>query len=247
MLHVPKKVGGRYSVFSNVGLFPLGFLGINIKELRNGAGRAKRDCLKPFQKNPAMLSAALIFHHNKKGMNIFDTFVFDTELESIGKWYRQLMGESIGKENDREGKKINAGITPTVSIGSTDLHSMAQLYLGGPPDRYTSFITVPPNNKVSIPKWKEYNTLVENIQGRKLNEIMDAIINGVKTAYKSGKRPFSEISMESKSEKEMGYLLQFKMMEMMFLAALLNVNAFDQPAVEEYKKETRRILAEQNG
>lgn len=143
LLEIPKKVGGRYSVFSNVGLFPLGLLGVNIDQLLKGAYDMKSRCLDiNLLNNPAVISATLIYLHHKKGKNIHDLFLVGNDLESVGKWYRQLMGESIGKEFNKDKKRVLEGITPTVSLISVDLHSMAQIYLGGPYDKFTTFVDV---------------------------------------------------------------------------------------------------------
>jgi len=154
------------------------------------------------------------------------------------------MGESIGKEFNKYGKKVFSGITPTVSIGSTDLHSMAQLYLGGPYDKFTTFVRIERNNSsIKTPNLEEYSALVDKIQDKSLREMMDAIFEGIKIAFKKEKRPFTEITLPDKSEYSIGQLLQFKMMEIMYLGFLLDVNPFDQPNVEMYKTETRKILA----
>ena len=244
VLEIPKNVGGRYSVFSPVGLFPLGLIGIKIGHLLDGAQDMKIKCLSyNLLDNPAVISATLIYLHHKKGKNIHNLFLFGNDLESIGKWYRQLMGESIGKEFNKKRKRVFEGITPTVSIGSTDLHSMAQMYLGGPYDKFTTFVNVKHNNSdIIVPDISKYSKLVEVIQGRRLKELMDSIMEGVKTAFKKGKRPFTEIILHDKSEYSIGQLLQFKMMEMMYLGFLLELNPFDQPNVEDYKVETRKIL-----
>jgi len=243
-LEIPKKVGGRFSVFSPVGLFPLGLIGIDIDQLLKGGRDMKNKCLDTnLLENPAVVSATLIYLHHKKGKNIHDLFLFSTDLESVGKWYRQLMGESIGKEFNKEKERVFEGITPTVSIGSVDLHSMAQIYLGGPYDKFTTFVNVKQNNSdVAVPNISEYSKLVDVIQGKKLEEVMDAILKGVQTAFKKRERPFMEIILPDKSEYSIGQLLQFKMMEMMYLGFLLDVNPFDQPNVEDYKVETRKIL-----
>jgi len=248
VLEIPKKVGGRYSVFSPVGLFPLGLIGIKIDQLLEGAKDMKSKCLSDnLLENPAAISATLIYLHHKQGKNINDLFLFGNDLESVGKWYRQLMGESIGKEFNKGKKRVFEGITPTVSIGSVDLHSMAQMYLGGPYDKFTTFVNVKQNNSdIIVPDIIEYSKLVDVIQGRRLKELMDAIMEGVKMAFKKGKRPFTEIILQDKSEYSMGQLLQFKMMEMMYLGFLLEVNPFDQPNVEDYKIETRKILESKN-
>ncbi len=243
---VPKKVGGRYSVFSAVGLFPLAMLGVDIDALLSGAQSIISNCIdSDINKNMAALSAAILSIHYNKGVNIQDTFVFSVDLESIGKWYRQLTGESIGKAKNKAGNTVNIGMTPTVSVGSVDLHSVAQLYLGGPYDKFTSFISVEKNkSNISLPVLDEFETLVDKIRGKPLSAIMDAIMQGTMAAYRNGKRPFVSISMPKKSAFYLGQLLQMKMIEMMYLGYLLDVNPFDQPQVELYKKETRAILAQ---
>lgn len=240
VLSIPKKVGGRYSVFSAVGLFPLLVLGIRIEKLLAGARNIRQWCLADSLDNPALVSAIVLFRHSQHDKAINDNFFFHPELESVGKWYRQLMGESIGKEKDLTGKEIRAGITPTVSVGSTDLHSMAQLYLGGPKDKVTTFVYSDKSEAVAVPAG-EFE-LVENIEGKKTSEIMTAILEGVKLAYAKKGLPFMEVILADISEYSLGEFLQFKMMEMMFLGKLLGVNTFDQPNVEEYKTETRKIL-----
>lgn len=243
-LAIPKKVGGRYSVLSAVGLFPLTLLSINTKQLLTGAAAMReRGLADELDENWPALSAALLAANAQRGRTIADTFAFAPDLEGIGKWYRQLMAESVGKEYNAAGtKRVWAGITPTVSIGSTDLHSMAQLYLGGPRDKYTTFLSVSEGG-IQLPHWKAYDKLVPHLQGKSLASIMQAILSGTKQAYQKGKRPFCEIELADRSERSIGEFLQFKMMELIYLAHLLNVNAFDQPNVEAYKQETRAILA----
>jgi len=245
LVAVPANVGGRYSVFSAVGLFPLAMLGIDTDALLAGAQSMVNECLNTdVFNNMAALSAAILFAHYKKGVTIHDTFTFSVDLKSVSKWYRQLMGESIGKAENRAGKTVNVGITPTVSVGSIDLHSVAQLYLGGPYDKFTTFIYSEKNkSNLSIPVLNEFENLVEKIQGKSLSTIMDAIMQGTQTAYKNNKRPFVSISIPEKSAYYLGQLLQIKMIEMMYLGYLLDVNPFNQPQVELYKKETRKILS----
>ncbi len=245
VLDLPKTVGGRYSVFSPVGLFPLSASGIDVDRLLEGAKNMRDVCLSEnILENPAAASAIILFEHYSKGKNINDNFLFHPELESIGKWYRQLMGESIGKEKNSNGKTEHVGITPTVSIGSTDLHSVTQLYLGGPRDKVTTFVSAISENKIGVPQSMDYETLVPQIAGKSLSNIMGAILKGTVAAYENQKIPFTHIVLDDLSEYSYGEFLQFKMIEMMLLANLLGVNAFDQPHVELYKKETRRFLSQ---
>lgn len=244
VLEIPKKVGGRYSVFSPVGLFPLAMIGVNISQLIDGAKKMRSRCLQQdIEKNPAAIAATCSFLHFKEGKNIHDLFLFSDDLESIGKWYRQLLAESTGKEHDLSDNQVFTGLTPTYSIGSTDLHSVAQLYLGGPFDKFTTFVQIK-NNKhnVILPKYEEYAGLVNGIQKKPMQDIMNAIYQGVKKAFIKGNRPFMEVILPDKSETSIGQFLQFKMIETMMIGGLLKIDPFDQPNVEAYKKETRKIL-----
>ena len=122
------------------------------------------------------------------------------------------------------------------------MHSMAQLYLGGPDDKLTNFVVTHFNHTIKVPLYPEYNALVPNLQKKELNHIMHAIVEGVKIAYKKGKRPFTETRFEGKNARAIGAFMQLKMIETILLAKLMEVNPFDQPAVELYKKETKRLL-----
>jgi len=238
VLFMPEQVGGRYSVFSSVGLFPLALLGVDIEKLRKGAENMRDICgnKSSIQNNPAKLSASILYLLSLQGKVINDNFIFLPQLESLGKWYRQLMGESIGKE----GK----GITPTVSMGSVDLHSVAQLYLEGPNDKITTFVSGgEPLENTSVPSQLTYE-IVPAIQGKSIFDIMHAIIGGTLIAYHNQNRAYTHVVFEKLDEESLGEFLQFKMLEMMYLGKLLGVNTFDQPGVELYKVETKRLLEE---
>src|SRR5665648_473202 len=128
------------------------------------------------------------------------------------------MAESLGKEFNKKGEKVNIGITPDISIGSTDLHSMAQLYLGGPYDKFTTFLSIKNSNStINVPTLKEYSKLVYGVQGKSLESVMGAIVDGTKAAFRKGGRPFMEIKLPCKSEYSIGQFLQFKIIETIFL------------------------------
>ncbi len=234
-LSMPATVGGRYSVFSPVGIVPLALAGYDVAKLLRGA-RAMRDvCTVSNSANPAVSSAAILSLLAQKGVSIHDTFFFHPELESLGKWYRQLLGESIGKTT-------KVGITPTVSLGSTDLHSVGQLYLGGPRDKVTTFVSASPSKKAEKISGVFSKHLIPDLCGQTLPQIMDAILRGVLRAYEKKKLPYMAVTLLELSPEELGGWMQWKMMETMVLGHLLGVNAFDQPNVEEYKAETRKFL-----
>jgi glucose-6-phosphate isomerase len=245
-LEIPQKIGGRYSVFSPVGLFPLGMMGVDLTTLLEGAYAAIVDGSDTaFENNHPARMAAIIYHLYTSGYIIHDLFLFSNELEGVGKWYRQLMGESIGKESLKDTTKANIGITPTVSIGSTDLHSVGQLYLGGPYDKSTTFICIETGqDTLEVPVIPGFDRLVKHIQGKELTTIMRAIEQGTRQAYSENKRPYMTLTLPKKNDYYVGQLLQLFMMQMIYLGYLLKVNPFDQPEVERYKIKTRKILAD---
>lgn len=240
------NVGGRYSMLSTVGQVPLRLAGFDVDAMIEGAFVMRDACLShDIKKNPALTTAAITYLHMKKGFPIHNSFFFNPELESLGKWYRQLMGESLGKEQDLEGTTVNAGMTPIVSIGSNDLHSMVQLYFAGPNNTFTNFIYAREDDDIVVENASKLAGLVPHIQGKKFGDIMDAIYLGVCATYQAKKRPYVELLLPDISENTLGQYMQMKMIEMMLLARLMNVNPFDQPNVEDYKVETRRILAQE--
>lgn len=243
VLTQPAKVGGRYSIFSNIGLFPLALAGIDIERLLEGAKVALVDLVNTYGSNPSLRSAVVRYIARQEGIVINNQFYFNPEMEFCGKWYRQLMGESIGKENDINGNKINSGICPIVSIGSTDLHSMAQLYIGGPRNILTYFVySADSQTNQRLPENLSLNGLVNSIENKSTVELMNAIIDGTKAAYRKNSLAYIEVDMPIIDEYTIGMYLQYQMLEIMYLAKLMNVNAFDQPNVEDYKLETKRIL-----
>ena len=167
------NVGGRYSVLSAVGLFPLGLGHIDIVSLLNGARVARDTYIKAKgEKNAPLLSAATLFAAQKKKKSIHDTFLFAKDLMYLGNWYRQLMGESIGKEHDRDKKQVFAGMNPTTSVGSVDLHSVAQLYLGGPADKITTFVTLDDwPFDVEVPTTSVLPPMVEDMRGKTFSQV----------------------------------------------------------------------------
>lgn len=241
ILEVPKSVGGRFSVFSSVSLFPLAMVNINIEKLVYGAKIIRKRCLS-LKENFAAISAIIIYLHYQNKRNIYDSFLFSNEFEALGKWYRQLLAESVGKEFNKHGNKVNIGITPTVSIGSTDLHSVFQLYTAGPKDKLINIISVENSIYIKIPDYKDYNKLIKDINNKSLDKVMNAIIKAVKKNFISSEIPFTEILLYDKDEFSIGQFLMLKQIEVVLLANLFNINPFDQPNIESYKEETKKLL-----
>jgi len=234
---VLEKIEDRYSAFSVRSLLTLFACGLDIDLFIKGAKSIVEKCLQEsLGWHLPVVSASIIFNHYKRDKRILDNFFFNPELESLGKWYRQVLAESVGKD----GK----GITPTVSIGTKDLHSVAQLTFDGPKDKLTHFFWAKNQyNKATLPDKLSYEGLVSNIEGKSTRDFVSAMYGGVKSGYAVNNLPFCEILVDDVSLYSLGQYMQFKMLEVVFLAKLMRVNAFNQPAVEDYKSATRKILA----
>ena len=232
VLHMPPLVGGRFSVFSAVGIFPLMCLGVNVNSLLAGAQYAIDD----LKNNDASISAECandLLSALEVNLVIHDLFLFDPRLETMGKWYRQLCAESLGKDGN--------GILPTVSIGSTDLHSVAQLYLGGPNNRLTTFVWVYQEQDEVLAMQPSID-LVTNIGGKKIADIYHAIFTGTVEAYKKTGRLYNTFSFDMLDEWHLGAWMQTQMICTMLVGHAMDINPFDQPQVEIYKKATRTVL-----
>lgn len=238
---MPPNVGGRYSVFTAVGLVPLALLGLPIRELVSGAAAAvQRGQHQDLQFNEAAQLALLTRDAYEQGLIIHNLFLFARELETLGKWWRQLTGESLGKETID--KKSVIGITPTVAIGSTDLHSMGQLYLGGANQTFSLFVSTAEAKEFTVPSERVFPQLVPMIKAKSVADIQTAILAGTKAAYTERDRRYVEWRMPTASAYELGYFMQTMMLVVIFTGRLLQVNPFNQPDVEAYKLKTKELL-----
>lgn len=243
-LTIPAAVSGRFSVFSPAGLLPIALAGVDIDTFLEGARRGVAKVqTKNASDNYAMVLATLLYLYAKDGIRVHDLFLFHAPLESLGKWYRQLLAESIGKEVPETGERV--GITPVVAIGTTDLHSLVQLVFAGPRERFTTFVAAPETwGGPSIPTESEEELLGAPavLSGRRAGLINDAIFEGVKRAYKQEGLPFIETKLADINASELAEFMAVHMGAIMYLGTLFGVDTFGQPAVETYKREVRSIL-----
>ncbi|AEF97265.1 glucose-6-phosphate isomerase [Methanotorris igneus] len=234
LFNIPENVSGRYSVFSDVGLAPLSCLGINIKELISGAKIMDKLCKKEdVFENPALMSATIHYLMYKKRKNISVIMPYAERLYKFGMWYRQLWAESLGKDG--------IGQTPLVSLGAKDQHSLLQLYMDGPKDKIVTFIRV---NTFSEDIKTEYGE--GNLNMHNLSEIINSEQLATEMSLTNHKVPNVKIILEELNETTLGMLLYMYEMQTAFSGELFGVNSFDQPAVEEEKKLTWRLLEEGN-
>jgi len=242
VLGVPKSVGGRFSVLSAVGLFPLGVLGIEIRQLLAGAREALALELPQGSDRHPAYKAAVLYEQYHAGRAMHTLFIFTRRLAGLGAWYRQLMGESLGKKYNLSGQEVQVGMVPTVAMGTQDLHSMVQLYLAGPQNVMTTFIADTfVGQQVGIPR-TPFAEIDPVGVGKTVATVKEAILGGTQEAYRQAGRPFSTMLFDGVTAHEIGFYLQWSMLEIIYFGALLQVNVFDQPEVELYKRATRELL-----
>ena len=224
-------ISGRYSVLSEAGMFPAALMGLRLDRFKN---------LKKLLKNKQFVSAliqnvASIYTLFSKKMNNSIILNYDSNLNDTGYWYQQLVAESLGKK----GK----GINPFLSFGPKDHHSLLQLYLDGPKDKFFTFFNSTQNkNKFKISK-KIISNDIRFLKNKNIKFIIDAQCQAVKNIFKLKKIPFRQIMLNKKNEEELGEIFTFFVLETILLSRLMKINPFDQPAVEEVKFETRKILS----
>ncbi len=234
---IPDDVGGRFSVLSPVGLLPIACGGYNIKELIKGAEEMET-LLKgkeKFEENPAMLYAAArnLLYRNGKSTEILTSF--SPQLFYFVEWWKQLYGESEGKE----GK----GIFPAGTIFSTDLHSMGQFIQDGARNIFETNIWVEkPAKQLLIPSDESNLDELNYIAGKNINYVNEKAMLGTMQAHKDGGVPSITISIPALNEKILGGLMYFFEFACAVSGYMLGVNPFDQPGVEAYKKNMFKLL-----
>jgi glucose-6-phosphate isomerase len=164
-------------------------------------------------------SASSIYTFNQMGIKNSVILNYDTRLNDLCTWHQQLVGESLGKK----GK----GIMPIVSICPKDNHSLLQLYLDGPKDKFFTFFSSASNKN----------------KKQKQKSIIDAQCEATKNIFKKNKIPFRHFIFSKGDEAELGSIFTFFILETIILSRLMNVNPYDQPAVEQVKIETKKFLS----
>ncbi len=234
-LVVPADVGGRFSVLSSVGLFPAAYVGINIQALLDGAAQIdERTTAVPVKQNPAAIYAALQYVANtKRHQNISVVMPYADGLHALAMWYRQLWAESLGKEVDRDGKKVYTGPTPIASIGATDQHSQVQLYMEGPYDKVITLIRIEEATR-SVLLTDGFTQLpeVDYLKGVELNDILLAEAQSTAIALAHNSRPNGTIHLPRLNEQSLGQLLYFFELATAYSGELYNIDAYNQPGVE---------------
>ena len=224
---IPDDVGGRYSVFSPVGLLPIAVAGFDICQLMAGA-EAMRQKLLQSRENEAVRYALCRNYFLSKGKNVEVLSAFEPKLHYLIEWWKQLFGESEGKD----GK----GIFPAGMLFTTDLHSLGQYMQEGQRMMFETFLSVSAPKKTCIVPFVETNEDKLNFLAEKrISEINHAAKEATMSAHQQGEVPVMELIVEVLDEKNIGALLYFFEYSCAVSAYMLGVNPFNQPGVEAYK------------
>ena len=222
-------IGGRYSVLSEVGMLPAELMGLNEKKFKQFNNLIKKKIfVNSLIKN---VSAILEFQKKKKSTSII--LNYDQNSDNLFKWYQQLIAESLGKKSK--------GILPVISTMPKDNHSLMQLYLDGPKQNFFTFFYVVEKNKYKISN----NNLLSShnyLKNKTINQIIYSQKLATEKVFDNKKIPYRSFEILNRSEKSLGELFCFFILETILLGMAMNINPFDQPSVELIKKETKKIL-----
>ena len=241
---LPDGVGGRFSEMCPVGLLPAAVLGIDIKAMLDGAAYMDELCSKPsVEENPALACAVLQYITMKQGKNINVLMPYSDNLKLMADWYCQLWAESLGKAVDYDEKVVNAGTTPVKSLGVTDQHSQVQLYIEGPYDKVITFISVEKYGcEMPIARGCEDIPDVGFLGGHTMQELIQAENKATAYALMRAGRMNYTINMPEVNAFTLGQLMFLLELQTAYTGALLNINTFNQPGVEDGKKATFALL-----
>ncbi len=242
-LPVPDGVGGRFSVLSPVGLFSAAMGEIDIEELLTGAADMDNRCKNiELRSNPAALLAWMLIEFTRRGKPNHVMMSYSNGLYLFADWFRQLWAESLGKQTDRDGNTVFAGATPIKALGTTDQHSQVQLYREGPHDKVLGFLEVGQfENDVTIPTGMGVDNLAY-LEGQSLAALLNAEKRATEFALVESNRPNFTIKFPVVNAYTVGQFIQLWQVATAYAGLLLNIDAYDQPAVETGKKATFGLM-----
>lgn len=233
---VPDDIGGRFSVLTAVGLLPIAVAGINVDDLMKGAADAREAYSdSDLTKNEAYQYAALRNILYRKGYTTELLENYEPTLQYFGEWWKQLMGESEGKDQK--------GIYPSSANFSTDLHSLGQYIQEGRRNLMETVVKVEkPRVDVEIPSEKEDLDGLGYLEGKSMDYVNDKAYNGVVLAHTDGGVPVMTVSIPQQDAYTLGYLIYFFEIAVGISGYLNGINPFNQPGVEAYKKNMFALL-----
>ena len=229
IIHHNNFIGGRYSVLSEVGMIPAELMGLKSNKFKQFNNLIKN---KNFVKNLIFNASSILYFSKQKKFNSI-IINYDEKSESLFKWYQQLVAESTGKK-----KK---GILPIISNMPRDNHSVMQLYLDGFKNNFYTFFHVHENKSKKI----NNNLILKSHNNLKNKYVADIILSqkvATENVFRKNKIPFRSFEINKRNEQTLGELFSFFILETILIGKCMNLDPYDQPAVELIKKETQKLL-----
>ena len=232
---VPDNIGGRYSVLTAVGLLPIAVAGVDLDELMGGAQEMMSLCAKNDYSNPAWQYAAMRHELYRQGKKVELLACFEPAFRFMAEWWKQLYGESEGKNG--------IGIFPASVEYNADLHSMGQYIQDGPRTLMETVVSFEqPQNEFTVPFAMGDPDRLNYLAGRRLSDISRMAQEAVKAAHISGGVPNLEVRVPKRDEAGFAWLVCFFELACAISGYMSGVNPFDQPGVEAYKKNMFSLL-----
>ena len=231
---VPDDVGGRYSVLSAVGLLPMAAAGIDLDAVLAGAGKAMDMRFDKSEDNPALLYAAARQALYRAGYTTEVLACFEPAFRSMTEWWKQLYGESEGKDQK--------GVFPAGVSYSTDLHSMGQYIQDGRRDLFETMVSVTRKSSFTVPAWATDGDGLAYLEGRAVDEVAEKARQATVDAHISGGVPGISLDFGCPDEESFGEMVYFFELACGISGYISGVNPFDQPGVEAYKKNMFHLL-----
>lgn len=240
---IPPGVGGRFSVFTPVGLLPLAVVGIDIEALLSGAANFSRFvCHDNLEGNPAYLNAVLQYLAYQKGLQTSVLMPYSDRLKDFADWFKQLWAESLGKKYAVDGRILHVGPTPVSALGTTDQHSQVQLYMEGPFDKVVSFLVVDKfESDVSFPDYPASPEMAY-LKNHTMAELIQIEQQATAAALTRNKRSNCALHISEVKEATLGALIFLFEVQTLFAGYLFEVDPLDQPGVEEGKHFTYALM-----
>lgn len=240
MLPLPSDVGGRYSIFTPIGLLPLALLNADVSGFVRGAKEMDTLCQKTLlDENPAALLAGVQYLlDTRRSHPVRVIMPYSQRLQSIARWNQQLIAESLGKVE-------TPNPIPLSAIGTQDQHSLLQQWMAGPRKSWHLFITEREKERVTVPE--DIGGPFKFLAGKTFGQLLDACYEGTSRALTGAKRPHVTVTMTRLDESHLGQLFYLLLTEVVLLGKLYRIDPYGQPAVEIGKKITKEILGRGRG
>lgn len=241
---IKEGIGGRFCVMTDPGLIALAALGGDIEEFLRGAKEMDQFCQKAaLDENPALINALLKYMAYKNGRDIEVFMPYSMHLKSLSEWYVQLLAESLGKRYDRNGNVVNYGRTPIVAVGTTDMHAQTQQHQEGRLNKVIQFLEVEDTKEEAIlhNPFKD-NAFFQKYDGLNMNDALKAALVANEAALNEDCRYNARFVLPKLNEYYLGQMMFFLMLSVAYEGELADVDAYDQPGVEVYKRIMKQRL-----